>query len=48
MPNSSLQRILYVEDDEALARLLQKRMQRHRFTIDIALSAEDGLKHLQA
>lgn len=48
MPNSSLQRILYVEDDEALARLLQKRMQRHRFAIDIALSAEDGIKRLQA
>ena len=48
MPNSSLQRILYIEDDEALARLLQKRMQRQRFTVDIALSAEDGLKHLQA
>ena len=46
MPNSGLQRILYVEDDEALARLLQKRMQRQRFTIDIALSAEDGLKRL--
>ena len=46
MPNSSLQRILYVEDDEALARLLQKRMERQRFSVDIALSAEDGMELL--
>lgn len=46
MPNTSLQRILYVEDDEALARLLQKRMERKGFRVYIAASAEEGLKSL--
>jgi len=47
MPNSSLHHILYVEDDEALARLLQKRMERQRFHIDLAATAEEGLRCLQ-
>jgi two-component system, sensor histidine kinase len=46
MPNTPLQSILYVEDDEALARLLQKRMERLRFTVHTALTAEEGLKKL--
>ena len=47
MPNNALQNILYIEDDEALARLLQKRMERLRFTVDIVSSAEEGLVRLQ-
>ncbi len=47
MPNTPLQRILYIEDDEALARLLQKRMERQRFTVEVALTAEDGLRMLK-
>lgn len=43
----NLRRILYVEDDEGLARLLQKRMERLRFEIDLAFSAEEALKNLQ-
>jgi signal transduction histidine kinase len=47
MPNTKLKRILYVEDDEGLARLMQKRLSRHDLTVDISLSAEDALKHLK-
>jgi len=47
MPNTALSRILYIEDDDALARLLQIRMQRHGFMIEIAGTAEDGLLKLQ-
>jgi signal transduction histidine kinase len=43
MPNKRLERILYVEDDEGLARLLQKRLSRHHFTVDICFSAEEAL-----
>jgi signal transduction histidine kinase len=39
-------RILYVEDDEGLARLLQKRMDRLGFTVDIAMTGEDALQKL--
>jgi signal transduction histidine kinase len=48
MHTQPLQHILYIEDDESLARLLQKRMERQRFTVDIALSAEDGLEKIRA
>lgn len=44
MPHTSLQRLLYIEDDEGLARLLQKRLERQRFTVDTVQTAEDGLK----
>ena len=44
MQKSTLQNILYIEDDEGLARLLQKRLQRLRFNVDIAVSAEDGIE----
>jgi signal transduction histidine kinase len=47
MPEKKLQRILYVEDDEGLARLLQKRMQRNNLAVDVSLSAEDALKRLE-
>lgn len=47
MTHGTLHRILYIEDDVALARLLQKRMERQRFNVDVAGSAEDGLAKLQ-
>lgn len=47
MPNSMLRHLLYIEDDEGLARLLQKRLERHRFAVDTAYSAEEGLKRMQ-
>ncbi len=47
MPHTRLQTILYIEDDEGLARLLQKRMQQQRFTVDLAYSAEQGLERLK-
>ncbi len=43
-PSRNLQNILYIEDDEALAHLLQKRMARVGFQVDIALNGEEGLK----
>ena len=48
MPHSTLQRILYIEDDEGLARLLQRRLERHRYHVDTAFSAEDGLEKIAA
>lgn len=49
MPHRShnLKKILYIEDDEGLARLLQKRMERQRFEIDLSFTGEDGLKKLK-
>lgn len=46
MPHTPLRTILYIEDDEALARLLQKRMQRRGFEVDVVSSAEEGLARL--
>lgn len=47
MSSSSLHRILYIEDDKGLARLLQKLMERHGFSVDTLLTAEDGLEQLK-
>jgi two-component system, sensor histidine kinase len=47
MSKTTLQNILYIEDDEGLARLLQKRLQRLRFNVDIAVSAEDGIECIE-
>ncbi|MFT4090010.1 MAG: response regulator [Asticcacaulis sp.] len=47
MPNTPLKYILYVEDDEALGRLLQKRMQRHGLEVDIVTTAEAGFERLK-
>lgn len=47
MPNSTLQRILYIEDDEGLARLLQKRLERHRISVETSFTAEDGLERMK-
>lgn len=44
---SNLQSILYIEDDAGLARLLQKRMERAGFTVDLAASAEEGFSLMQ-
>jgi diguanylate cyclase (GGDEF)-like protein/PAS domain S-box-containing protein len=43
MPNSKTIRILYMEDDAGLARLLQKRLQREGYVIDTACNGEEGL-----
>ncbi len=44
--SENLRKILYVEDDEGLARLLQKRMERARFDVEVAASGEEGLAML--
>ena len=36
-------RILYIEDDPGLARLLQKRLGREGYTVDIAADGEEGI-----
>jgi signal transduction histidine kinase/DNA-binding response OmpR family regulator len=41
-------RILYVEDDQALARLVQKRLQRLDYVVEIAFNAKDGLQKSQS
>jgi signal transduction histidine kinase len=46
-PHSAMQRILYVEDDAALARLLQKRMDRAGLRVDTAETAERALEILK-
>ncbi len=46
--DSNNMRILYVEDDEGLARLLQKRMERLGFSVDIAPTGEAALQILSA
>jgi len=42
--SDSLRRILYIEDDKGLARLLQKRLERTRFDVDIAFDGESGIQ----
>ncbi len=48
MPYSSFQKILYVEDDAALGRLLQKRMARSGLDVDVVLTAEAAIEKLAA
>ena len=43
-PQSGMQTILYIEDDAALARLLQKRMDRAGLKVDTAETAEQALE----
>lgn len=43
MPEERSPRILYIEDDAALARLLQKNLQRNGYNVDIAVDGEEGL-----
>jgi PAS domain S-box-containing protein len=40
-------RILYIEDDPGLARLMQKILQRRGFVVDVAANGEDGLAKLR-
>jgi diguanylate cyclase (GGDEF)-like protein/PAS domain S-box-containing protein len=46
MPNTKIARILYMEDDPGLARLLQKQLQRKGYEVDIAENGEVGLSQL--
>jgi signal transduction histidine kinase len=46
-PQSAMQHILYVEDDAALARLLQKRMDRAGLQVDTVETAERALEILK-
>jgi signal transduction histidine kinase len=47
MPNTTIQDILYVEDDAALARLLQRRLERYNLNVEIVASAEAALEKLK-
>ena len=48
MAQSESIRILYIEDDPGLARLVQKRLGKVGYTIDIASDGEEGLAKYQA
>lgn len=48
MAQSEPVRILYVEDDPGLARLVQKRLQRAGYVVDIASDGEEGIKKYEA
>jgi signal transduction histidine kinase len=45
--SETLRKILYIEDDEGLARLLQKRMERARFEVETAATGAAGLLAIQ-
>lgn len=47
MPTTPLRKVLYIEDDEALGRLLQKRMERANIEVLLAYSGEEGLEKLK-
>jgi PAS domain S-box-containing protein len=48
MTDKAIIRILYIEDDPGLARLLQKTLQRRGFVVDIATNGKDGLTMVEA
>jgi PAS domain S-box-containing protein len=48
MAQSEPIRILYIEDDPGLARLVQKRLGKKGYTVDIASDGEEGLAKYQA
>jgi PAS domain S-box-containing protein len=48
VPEATITRILYMEDNPGLARLLQKILQRRGFVIDIATNGQEGLAMLDA
>jgi PAS domain S-box-containing protein len=48
MVQSESIRILYIEDDSGLARLVQKRLQRAGYVVDIASDGEEGIKKYEA
>ncbi len=43
MPDTKAIRVLYIEDDAGLARLVQRRLEREGFSVDTSLNAGDGL-----
>lgn len=47
MPKSNPICILYMEDDNGLARLMQRRMQREGFEVDLAADGQQGLAKLE-
>jgi PAS domain S-box-containing protein len=47
MPNSKPMRILYMEDEAGLARLLQKHLQREGYEVDIAANGAEGIVMLE-
>lgn len=47
MTESPKTRLLYIEDDEGLARLLQKRLTRRDYDVDLVVDAEQGLAALK-
>lgn len=47
MPNTPLENVLYIEDDLALARLLQRRMSRSGFKVELANDAKEGIAKLK-
>ena len=44
--NAKIVHILYMEDDQGLARLLQKRLEREGYTVEIAHNGEEGIAML--
>ena len=44
MVNTRKKRILHVEDDQSLARLVQKQLERAGYDVDLAFDSEQGLK----
>ena len=48
MTDMTFRRILYMEDDPGLTRLLQKSLQRRGYTVDTASDGEEGLRMLDA
>lgn len=48
MADVNLTRLLYMEDDPGLSRLLQKSLQRRGYVVDIAADGEEGLRALGA
>lgn len=48
MTDASTLRILYMEDDPGLARLVQKRLRRAGYTVDVAEDGQQGVEQYQA
>lgn len=48
MADGSVLRILYMEDDPGLARLVQKRMKRAGYVVDVAEDGEQGVEQFRA
>ena len=47
MPKQAPKYILYIEDNEGQARLLQKRLSRAGYDVEVATSGEEGIKRLE-